>query len=77
MSIILILVLLTVILTFIVVGPIIGKKLFPPPVSGTEFSVMVRYPHGLSKGDHITVEGDTLEVINVEGAQVTFRKVSK
>lgn len=77
MSIILILILLTVILTFIVVGPIIGKKLFPPPPSGNEFSVMVSYSHGLSAGDKVSIQGDTLEVVKVEGHQVIFRHVSK
>lgn len=54
------------------ISPKIAKKFFPVPVENMILNVS--FPHGLAAGEHIKVEDDVLEVVRVNGSQITLRK---
>jgi len=62
------------ILTFAAIGPIIGRKLFPPPSAVEQFSVRVSYTGDLVKGQKLRINNEDLEIISVEDNQVTLRR---
>lgn len=75
MTLVIILVSVAVLLLLAYVSPKLAKKLFPTPVP-ENMTLNVYFPHGLEAGQHIKVEDETLEVVSVNGGQLTVKQVA-
>ena len=59
-------------IVFAAIGPVIGRKLFPTPAKDVN-SLTVSVPLGLKSGQKLVVDNEIIEITRVEGHKVFFK----
>jgi hypothetical protein len=63
----------TALFTLAYFSPIIARKLFPTPPEAGETTITVSFPHLLQAGQKLQVDNEVLEVVRVNGSQITVK----